>query len=95
MSTTTTYKFETPFHKFEFEPNPDSPDNVSVVSESRESIEDFLATLELAGVADDRDFSELLIEEDGYDAHYDPIYFVEITKSDLALFLQFETLNYL
>lgn len=94
MSTTTTYTFETPFHDFEFEPDPDSPDNVTVSSESRESIEDFLATLELAGVADDRDFSDLEIEEDG-SPNYDLLYFVEITKSDLALYLQFEILNYL
>ena len=93
MSTTTTYTFETPFHGFDFVPDPNSPDNVQIRAEFRDSLEEFLATLELAGVADDRNFEDLEIEEGSNS--YDEFFFLDITKSDLALYLQFEVLNYL
>lgn len=89
----TNYTFETPDHAYDIVPDLLSPDNVQVRSEFRDSLEEFLATLELAGVADDRDFSEIEIEEGSN--YYDVFFFIDITKSDLALYLQFEVLNYL
>jgi hypothetical protein len=89
----TNYTFSTPDHGYDIFPDLLSPDNVQVRAEFKDSLEELVATLELAGVADDRDFTELQIEEGSND--YDTFFFIDITKSDLALYLQFEILNYL
>lgn len=99
--TTSTYVFHTPEHGFDFVPDAHDAELVHVKSEYKDALEEFLATLELAGVADKDDedqlsilqwFDALKIEETGDDMLP---YSVTVTKSDLALYLQFEVLNYL
>lgn len=95
-----TYTFQTPEHAYDFVPV--SADLVHVRAESREALEEFLNTLELAGMAEQDNathiekmqrFMDLWIEES--DTDYDHIYYIEITRADLALYLQFEVLNYM
>jgi hypothetical protein len=95
------YTFQTPERGYDFVPV--AKDLVRVQSEDKESLEELLNTLELAGIAERGDketreqvmehFQELEIEEGSND--YDTFYFVEMPKADLALYLQFEILNYM
>lgn len=103
-----TYTFQTPDHGYDFVPDPLDANVVRIKSEFKDSLEEFLGTLELAGISDLSDesgvvsetdleylkrFSEIYIEE--ADNDYDHYYFIDIEKADLALFLQFEVLNYM
>lgn len=92
-----TYTFQTPDHSYDIVPDLLQEDTVRVQSEFKDSVEEFLNTLELAGLADDRDnpidFSHLTVEQDSNS--YDTYYFIEITKSDLALYFRFEVLNFM
>jgi len=88
-----TYTFQTPDHSYDFVPDPLDPESVIVKSEYKDSIEEFIGTLELAGVADGRDFSDITIREG--DNGWDVYPYIQIHKADLALFLQFEVLNYM
>jgi hypothetical protein len=91
--TNTTYKFSTPDHDFTLVPNPVVPNLVEVRSENREAIEEFIETLELAGVAEGESFSRLLIEEDMTDQN--PFFYTEVSPSTLSLYTSFEFLNYM
>lgn len=84
----TNYTWQTPDHSFDFVPDPLSPDNIHVRSEFKDSLEEFLSTLELAGRANDEDFTELHIEEGTND--YDAFFYVDVTRADLSLYLDFE-----
>jgi hypothetical protein len=83
-----TYTFQTPDHSFDFIPDLFDPNKVKVTSEYKDSLEDFLNVIELAGRANDEDFQEITIKEE--QNSYDSYYFIEISKDDLALYLQFE-----
>lgn len=89
---TSTYVFQTPDHGYDFVPDLLAPDNVLVKSEFRDSLEELLETLQLAGVAEGKNFEDITIEEDFTD--YGTQYYIEIDKGTLALYLQFEILNY-
>lgn len=95
------YTFQTPEHGYDFVPV--SGDLVRIQTEDKEPLEEFLNTLELAGMAERQDVSNLTKQdylladieiEEGSNEH-DTFFFIEITKADLALYLQFEVLNYL
>lgn len=97
----TTYIFQTPEHGFDFVPDSKDKDLVHVKSEYKDALEEFLATLELAGIADKEDedqlsilqwFDSIKIEDTGDE--FLP-FSITITKADLALYLQFEILNYM
>jgi len=101
-----TYTLQTPDHGYDFIPDPLDANVVRVKSEFKDSIEEFINTLELAGFSQserDKDgwtdpsdltrLQNLTIEE--ADNDYDHYYFIDIQKADLALFLQFEVLNYM
>jgi hypothetical protein len=100
-----TYTLQTPDHGYDFIPDPLDVNVVRVKSEFKDSIEEFINTLELAGFSEAQDHSskgsnlermndlEKSIEE--ADNDYDHYYFIDIQKADLALFLQFEVLNYM
>lgn len=87
------YKFSTPDHDFTFVPNPAVPNLVEVRSEYREAIEEFIETVELAGVAEGESFSHLIIEEDM--TEQTPFFFTEVSPATLSLYTQFEFLNYM
>jgi len=82
------YTFQTPHHSYDLVPDPLDPNTVRVQSEFKDSIEDFLNTLELSGRADDEDFAALTIQE-GQNT-YDTYWYTEVSKDDLALYFQFE-----
>lgn len=89
----TTYKFSTPDHNFSFVPNPVVPNLIEVRSTSREAIEEFIETLELAGVAEGDSFGHLIIEEDM--TEQEPFFFTEVSPATLSLYTTFEFLNYM
>lgn len=88
-----TYKFSTPDHDYTFVPNPVVPDLVEVRSEYREAIEEFIETLELAGVAEGESFHNLIIEEDN--SEQIAFYYTEVSPATLSLYTSFEFLNYM
>lgn len=93
MTTNTHYAFSTPEHDFVLVPNPVVPDLVEVRASSKEALEEFIGTLELAGVSEGMDFSKLVIEEDN--TEQDIFFYVEVSPATLAIYTQFEFLNYM
>jgi hypothetical protein len=95
----TYYKFTTPEADYTFVPVPTNQDGVHVYAAEREELDILISSLELAGVAEGRYFEDLSVEED-FTAEvrgkngYPLTNFVEMTWSDLALFTQFEILNF-
>jgi hypothetical protein len=89
------YTFTTPDHSYEIIPDPLDPKTVRIQSEFKDSIEDFLKTVELAGRADDEAFTDLKINIQEGLTSYDPIFFTEVSTSDLALYFEFEVLNFM
>jgi hypothetical protein len=89
------YEFSTPEANYEFAVNPNNTDNVFVYAQHKEDLETVLNSLELAGVQEGRYFEDLLIEDTENPPTAQRIHFIEITRADLALYLQFEVLNYL
>lgn len=87
------YTFQTPDHGYDIIPDPLDKNTIRIKSEFRQSLEDFLNTIELAGRANDEDFQALEIKE-GTNA-YDTYWYADITKADLALYFQFEVLNFM
>lgn len=83
-----TYTFQTPDHSYDIIPDPLDVDIVRIQSEYKESIEDFLNTVELSGRADDEDFQAIQIKE-GQNS-YDTYWYIEIPKADLAVYFEFE-----
>lgn len=87
------YTFQTPDHRYEIVPDPLDPTTVRIQSEFKEAIEEFLNTIELAGRADDEDFSNLIINEgtltEGNNS-FDTYWYTEVSKADLALYFEFE-----
>lgn len=89
------YTFTTPDHTYEIIPDPLDPDTIRIQSEFKEAVEDFLDTIELAGRGDDEDFTALKLSiQEGHNT-YDPYFFTEVTKADLALYFEFEVLNFM
>lgn len=88
------YTFNTPEHSYEFIPDLLDPSTVRIKSEFKDDIEALLDTIELAGRADDADFTDLKLNIQEGESH-DTYYFTEISKADLALYLQFEVLNFM
>lgn len=90
------YTFGTPEASYVLDANPLNPDNVFIRASHKADLETVIDSLEIAGVADGRYFEDLEIEissENEEEESYS--YFLEISRTDLALFLQFEVLNYL
>lgn len=87
------YTFGTPEYNYTFVPDLTVPNIVSVQSTDREALEIFIDTLALDNTADDDSYEKIVIDEDM--TADEPFYFIEITISTLALYLQFEVLNYL
>jgi hypothetical protein len=88
------YTFSTPEHSYEIIPDLLDPNTVRVTSEFKDDIESLLDSIELAGRADDEPFTalKLNIEEGTSNGTH---YYTEISKADLALYLQFEVLNFM
>lgn len=93
------YTFTTPDHTYEIIPDPLDPVTVRIQSEFKEAIEDLLNTIELAGRADDEDFAKLIIINGATiregQTTYDRYWYTEIAKADLALYFEFEVLNFM
>jgi hypothetical protein len=83
-----TYTFQTPDHAYDLIPDPLDANLVRVKSEFKESIEDFLNTVELSGRGNDEDFQTIEIKEGCNE--YDTYWYTEVSKEDLALYFQFE-----
>ncbi len=90
---TNPYKFSTPDHDYIIEPVQNLPKTVSVQSEHREALEEMLDSIHLQGVAEGENFDHLTIEEDLTEQY--PFFYVELTRETLALYFQFETLNFM
>lgn len=90
--TNNAYIFKTPEHSYSIFPDPTVPNLAVIESTDREALEELLETLELAGVADNESFDHITIEEDMYQP--EPVFYIEVSTSTLALFFQFEFLNY-
>lgn len=87
------YAFATPEYSYRIEPNPTTK-NVFLSAETPDAIEMAIDSIELAGTQDGEWHDDLILEmngdqEDGY------CFFVEISKPSLALFIEFELLNFL
>lgn len=89
----TNYRFSTPDHDFVIVPNPVVPDLIEVRCEHRDGIEEFIETLELAGVAEGESFENLIIEEDMTEET--PFFYTEVSTATLVLYTSFEFLNYM
>jgi len=92
MNTNAAYTWQTPENSYDFHPVPDT-NLVLIKSETREAIEDFINTVELAGPEEGNPLPELWIEED--ETSYDHVYFTEVTRATLSLFLDFEVRYYM
>jgi hypothetical protein len=86
------YTFQTPDHGYDIIPNP-LTGTVTIKSEFRDALEELVGTIELAGVAEGKDFSDIVIEEEATDYFFS--HYIEIDLATLALYLQFEVLNYM
>lgn len=89
------YEFTTPEATYAFSVNPKNPNAVFVFAQHKQDLETVIDCLELSGVQDGRYFEDLTIEETVEPEAAQYIYFVEITRADLALYLQFEVLNFM
>lgn len=89
----TTHKYSTPDHDYSIEATPGVPNTVTVQSVSREAVEEVLETIALAGVAEGENYDNLTIEEDM--TAQEPVFYVEISTSTLALWWSFEALNFI
>lgn len=87
------YTFGTPEFNYTFVPDLTVPNLLTVQSTDREALEIFIDTLALDNMADDEIHEKITIEEDM--TADEPFFYIEITTSTLALYLQFEVLNYL
>ena len=91
-----TYTWQTPEYGYDFSPT----DNglVRVQSEDKQAIEDFLSTVELAGPEEGTEIPETIIEEgtvrEGFTS-YDYVYFVEVSRATVSLFLDFDVRYYM
>jgi len=93
MTNKTSYAFSTPEFDYFFVPDLTVPNLVAVQSTDREALEVFVDTLSLDNMADEDAHDKIVIEEDM--TAQEPYFYIEITTSTLALYLQFEILNYL
>jgi hypothetical protein len=84
------YTFQTPHHSYDLIPDPLDPNMVRVKSEFKDSIEDFLNTIELSGRANDEDFAALKLNIKEGQNSYDTYWYTEVSKEDLALYFEFE-----
>lgn len=90
--TNATYTLQTPDYSYTFDPVPETS-NVLIKSESKMAIEDFISTVELAGPEDGQSLPEFLIEED--DSSEELVFYTEVTRATLSLFLDFEVRYYM
>ena len=94
------YTFSTPESSYVFVQHPTVSENVFVFAHRPSDLETVLDSLELSGMADDNRLEDLIIEEDPINDTKDKDdnfcnFFLELTKSDLAVFLSFEVQNFL
>lgn len=86
------YSFETTEGVYQYSVSTTNPDNIIVTAPDRLLII-LLGSLELAGVEEGRFFEDYEIQEP-FDVD-DEDGFLELTKADFCLFLNFEVLNYI
>jgi hypothetical protein len=96
----TNYEFQTPESLYVLIQHPTLSDSVYIKAAHSSDLETVKDNLELAGVQEGRYFEDLEIQEDSRSQTVDAngnrcAFFIELTKTDLALFLQFEVLNFL
>jgi hypothetical protein len=87
------YTFATPEYSYRIEPNPTTK-NVFLSAETPDAIEMAIDSIELAGTQEGEWHEDLLLEMNG-DAPDAFCFFVEVSKPTLALFINFELLNFL
>jgi hypothetical protein len=97
---TTNYTFQTPESLYVLIQHPTLSESVNIHAAHSSDLETVKDNLELAGRAEGRFLDDLEIQEDQLtdvvDNHGNQAtFFLELTKADLALFLQFEVLNFL
>lgn len=91
--TNATTSYQNRDHRYEFTAvEPLETNLVTVVSDSYEAIEDFLSTLELAGPEEGTELPDLIeMMPDGPQE----LYFVEVSRATVSLFLDFDVRYYL
>ena len=97
---TTNYSFGTPESQYVLIQHPTLSEFVYICAAHASDLETVKDNLELAGREDGRYLEDLEILEDpltdAVDSHGNQAtFFLELTKTDLALFLEFEVLNFL
>ena len=97
---TTNYSFQTPESLYVLIQHPTLSESVYIHAAHSSDLETVKDNLELAGREDGRFLDDLEIHEDPLTTVVDnhgnqATYSMELTKADLALFLQFEVLNFL
>lgn len=88
-----TYTLQTPDHGYTFTPVAGT-NNVIVRAVTPEAIEDFISTIELVGTEEGQHPPELFVE-DSSEHHDEYIYFTEVSRPTLSLFLDFEVRYYM
>jgi hypothetical protein len=88
------YAFATPEYSYRIEPNPTTKDRVFLSAETPDAIEMAIDSIELAGTQEGEYAEDLILEMNG-DAEDAYCFFVEVSKPTLALFVNFELLNFL
>jgi hypothetical protein len=87
-----TYTLQTPDHGYTFTPVANT-NNVIVRAVTPEAIEDFISTIELAGTEEGQHSPVLFVEEDSEIEDF--VYFTEVSRPTLSLFLDFEVRYYM
>lgn len=90
------YFFTTSEGVFYYTPHLTNEDNILLFADTPELLNTLLSSLELAGVEEGRYFEdyEIIIDSDPQDS-LTLIYYLEVTKADLCLIINFEILNYI
>jgi hypothetical protein len=91
------YTWSTPEYEYTFSPIDEHL--IRVQSDNRQAIEDFLSTVELAGPEEGTEIPETIYEERTLawaSATFDvPVYFVEVSRATISLFLDFDVRYYM
>jgi hypothetical protein len=88
-----TYTWATPEYSYDFIPVEHGL--VRVQSDDKQAIDDFLSTLELAGPEEGTELPETIYQEQSYNWGNEVVYFVEVTRPTISLFLDFDVRYYM
>lgn len=88
-----TYEWQTPEYSYTFTPVENGL--VRVQSDDKQAIDDFLSTLELAGPEEGTELPTTIEQEQSYNWGNEAIYFIEVSRATISLFLDFDVRYYM